>query len=181
MFIILSSRNFWRGSMKKLVVFYSLDGNTRLIAEKIAETVSADILELKPVNEITRNNFLKIFAGGKQAILKAEPELMPFVVEPENYEIIFFGTPVWAWTYSPALRTYFRDHKPVGKKVALFYCHGGGPRNFLEKFEEAVEGNELLGSIEFKDPVKNEKDKDSVRAIEWAEGILKKAGIIIEK
>ncbi len=167
--------------MKRLVVFYSLDGGTRLMAETIAESVGADILELKPVNEITRNNFMKIFAGGKQAILKAEPDLLPFGLKPENYEIIFFGTPVWAWTYSPALRTYFRDHKPVGKKVALFYCHGGGPRNFLEKFEGVVEGNELLGSIDFKDPVRHDKDKDSVRAVEWAKEILKKAGNIIEK
>ena len=119
--------------MKKLVVFYSLDGNTRLMAESVASATGADILELKPVKEITRNNFMKIFVGGKQAFTKAEPELLPFDLKPEDYDIIFFGTPVWAWTYSPALRTYFRDHKPVGKKVALFYCHGGGPRNFLEK------------------------------------------------
>ena len=167
--------------MKKLVVFYSLDGNTRLMAQAIAETVGAKMLELKPEKEITRNNFMKIFAGGKQAILKAEPELFPFDVKPEEYDLIFFGTPVWAWTYAPALRTFFRYNKPVGKKVALFYCHGGGPGNFLQKFSEAVEGNEILGSIDFKDPVRNEKEKDSVRAAEWAKEILKKAGDIVEK
>jgi len=167
--------------MKKLVVFYSLDGNTRLMAQAIAETIGAEMLELKPAKEITRNNFMKIFAGGKQAILKAEPELFPFDVKPEEYDLIFFGTPVWAWTYAPALRTFFRYNKPVGKKVALFYCHGGGPGNFLQKFSEAVEGNEILGSIDFKDPVRNEKKKDSVRAAEWAKEILKKAGNIVEK
>ena len=167
--------------MKKLVVFYSLDGNTRLMAESVASATGADILELKPVKEITRNNFMKIFVGGKQAFTKAEPELLPFDLKPEDYDIIFFGTPVWAWTYSPALRTYFRDHKPVGKKVALFYCHGGGPRNFLEKFEEAVEGNEFLGSIDFKDPVRHDKDKDIERVKGWSAEILKKAGNTIEK
>ncbi len=160
--------------MKKLVVFYSFDGNTKLMAESVASAVGADILELKPVKEITRNNFMKIFVGGKQAFTKAEPELMPFDVKPEEYDLIFIGTPVWAWTYAPALRTFFKDHKPAGKKIALFYCHGGGPRNFLEKFEEAVEGNEILGSIDFKDPVRNEKEKDYVRAGEWAKEILSK-------
>ncbi len=163
--------------MKKLVVFYSLDGNTKMMAESVAAAAGADILELKPVKEITRNNFMKILVGGKQAWSKSEPELLPFDVKPEDYDIIFFGTPVWAWTYAPALRTYFRDHKPTGKKVALFYCHGGGPRNFIEKFEEAVEGNEILGSIDFKDPLRHEKDKDIERAKDWTGMMLKAAGI----
>lgn len=34
--------------MKALVVYYSFEGNTRLIAHAIAEAVGADLLELKP-------------------------------------------------------------------------------------------------------------------------------------
>lgn len=158
--------------MKILVVYYSLDGNTKLIAESIAETVSADILELRPVKEITRNNILKIFSGGKQAITKAEPELHPFNLKPEDYDVIFLGTPVWAWTYAPALRTFFRQVKLKDKKVALFCCHGGGPRNFFEKFEEAVEGNTILGKVEFKDPIRNAKERDVQMAKDWAKLII---------
>jgi flavodoxin len=158
--------------MKMLVVFYSLDGNTRLIAEAIAETVKADLLELKPVKEITRNNFLKYFSGGKEAMTKAEPELIPFDIKPENYDVIFIGTPVWAWTYAPALRTFFKNVRLKDKKVALFCCHGGGPRNFFEKFEEAVKGNTILGKVEFKDPIRNEKERDVQMARDWAKLII---------
>ena len=35
-------------NMKNLVIFYSLEGNTRLMAETIAKEVNADILELIP-------------------------------------------------------------------------------------------------------------------------------------
>lgn len=34
--------------MKNLVVYYSLEGNTKLIAEFIAKEIGADIIELKP-------------------------------------------------------------------------------------------------------------------------------------
>ena len=78
--------------MKKLIVFYSFDGNTKLIAENIADEIGADLLELKPVKEITRNNFMKIFAGGKQAMTKAEPELLPFSIKPEDYDLILIGS-----------------------------------------------------------------------------------------
>jgi flavodoxin len=160
--------------MKTLVVFYSFDGNTKLIAEALAGEIGADVLELKPVKEITRNNFLKYFTGGKEAMTKAEPELLPFNVKPEDYNLLFIGTPVWAWTYAPALRTFFRDHKPVNKKVALFCCHGGGPGKFFEKFEEAVSGNEMVGKIEFKDPIRNQKEQDIEMAKEWAKIIIGK-------
>ncbi|MBU4486909.1 MAG: hypothetical protein KKD38_08270 [Candidatus Delongbacteria bacterium] len=40
--------------MKKLIVFYSLDGNTRMISETMASEIEADLLELKPAKEITR-------------------------------------------------------------------------------------------------------------------------------
>ena len=40
--------------MKKLVVFYSLEGNTKYIAQAIAEEIAADLLELKAVKEINK-------------------------------------------------------------------------------------------------------------------------------
>ena len=34
--------------MKKLVIFYSLEGNTAFVAEAISEAIEAEIMELKP-------------------------------------------------------------------------------------------------------------------------------------
>ncbi|MDA3886005.1 MAG: flavodoxin [Candidatus Delongbacteria bacterium] len=158
--------------MKKLVIFYSLDGNTKFISENIAEEIGADILELKPVKEITRNNFMKLFSGGKQAMLKAEPEIQPFEIDPLAYDLIFIGTPVWAWTFAPALRTFFSKVKIKNKNIGLFCCHGGGPKSIFEKLEEKLTGNIILGKIGFKDPLNHEKDKDAEDARKWARELI---------
>lgn len=34
--------------MKNLVIFYSLEGNTKLISDAIVKKTKADVLELKP-------------------------------------------------------------------------------------------------------------------------------------
>ena len=158
--------------MKKLVIFYSLDGNTKFISENIAEEIGADILELKPVKEIRRNNFMKLFSGGKQAMMKATPELQPIDKDPTEYDLIFIGTPVWAWTFAPALRTFFKDHKIENKKIGLFCCHGGGPGKIFEKMKEKLEGNTVIGEIMFKDPLKHDKENDAKKAKEWASKLI---------
>ena len=38
--------------MKKLVVYYSFEGNTKLISTAIANEIGADILELKPIMDL---------------------------------------------------------------------------------------------------------------------------------
>ena len=77
--------------MKKLINFYSFEGNTKLIAEKIAKTIDEDILELKPKKEIKTKNFMKFFWGGRQAIMNEKPSLLPLNINPDEYDIVFIG------------------------------------------------------------------------------------------
>ena len=49
--------------MKKLVVFYSYEGNTKFIAKTIAESINEDILELKPVKDMDSKGFMKFIWG----------------------------------------------------------------------------------------------------------------------
>jgi flavodoxin len=159
--------------MKKLVVFYSLDGSTRFIANIIAEKTGAELLELKPVKPISNNGMGKIIWGGRQAMKKEKPELLPLEKNPQEYDLIFIGTPVWAWTFSPALRTFFNQVKLQNKKIALFDCNGGSPKDTIEKMKAELDGNEFIGQAEFLEPIKRQ-DEGRAQAEKWVEEVEKK-------
>jgi flavodoxin len=160
--------------MKTLVVFYSLQGNTRLIAENIAQAVNADILVLKPKTDISPKGFIKYVWGGAAATMKTKPELLPWDTNIQKYDLIFIGTPVWAWTYAPALNTLFSTGSLSGKKTALFCCHGGGKGGIFAKMEKALTGNQVLGKIDFQDPLTNNTAINVGKAKEWAKEISDK-------
>jgi flavodoxin len=61
---------------KALVVYYSLEGNTRFIAENIAAEIGADIFALKTKKKLP-GGFLKYIIGGFQAVSKKTPEILP--------------------------------------------------------------------------------------------------------
>jgi flavodoxin len=77
--------------MKKLVIFYSLEGNTAFVAEAIAEAIDAEILELKPKKDLNPKSFFTFFWGGMQVVFKIKPALMELDKNIENYDILFIG------------------------------------------------------------------------------------------
>lgn len=158
--------------MKILVVYYSLSGNTKLMAEQLAQSVGADVLELKLKQDIAAKGFMKYLQGGRAAMKKEQPELLPFTQNPQEYDLLFIGTPVWAWTYTPALNTFFATSALTNKKIALFCCHGGGKGNIFEKMKEALAGNEFVGEIDFVEPAKSNTQEKLEAAKQWAEGIV---------
>ena len=158
--------------MKKLVVYYSLEGNTKFIAKSIAGAVGADILELKPKKDINPKGFLKYFHGGGQVMKKEEPELAPFGKSPQDYDVLFIGSPVWAWSYAPALATFFSSVDLKGKKIALFCCSGGGKGKTLEKMREKLTGNEIIGETDFITPIRHNKEQNGEKAKDWAKEVL---------
>jgi flavodoxin len=155
-----------------LVVYYSYEGNTRFIAEGIAKELGADIQELKPIKDIKSRGFSKYMWGGRQVVTKKRPELQPLERKPENYEVIFIGTPVWAFTFAPALRTFFSEHPLKAKKVALFMCHGGGPKEAMAKMESELQGNIIIGKLDLPHVLEKEAELKKKRAIDWAKKCL---------
>ncbi len=158
--------------MKALVVYYSFESNTRLIAHAIAEATGADLLELKPKKEIGTHGFMKYVWGGRQVVLKRKPALLPLEKHPQDYDLLFIGTPVWAYSYSPPIRTFFSTANLSGKKIALFCCHGGDKRRTLEKMRESLSGNDIVGEIDFVEPLSRDTDASVRRARDWARNII---------
>ncbi len=52
-----------------LVIYYSLEGNTELVATELAEKLDADILAVKPLKDIDAGGFGKYFWGGSQVVM----------------------------------------------------------------------------------------------------------------
>jgi flavodoxin len=161
--------------MKKvLVVYYSLTGNTKLIAEAIAESINSDILELKPVKELDAEGGSKYFWGGYQATMKIKPKLKPFDINPFEYDLIILGTPVWAWTYTPPIHSFLSKFDLSGKNVALWTCSDGDGVRAMNKFKKALKKANILGEIRFKAPKQRSSESPKKEAANWARDILQK-------
>jgi len=159
--------------MKKAVIFYSYEGNTKFMAESIAKEIEADLIELKPKNEKKSKGFMKYFWGGRAVMRNIKPELLPLNKDIQEYDVLFIGTPVWAFSYAPALNSFLSENQFIGKKIGLFCCHGGGKGNVFKNMKEALENNKILGEADFFEPFKKETEAKVKKAKDWAVGIVK--------
>jgi len=156
--------------MKKLVIYYSLDGNTRFIAENIARSSQADILELKTEINLPTSSFGKHFVGGGMVFKRETPALLPFDKNPADYDVIIIGTPVWAFNFTPPIRSLLNQYKIIGKKIALFCCCNGMPGKTIPNMKKLLPGNEFIGEKVFIKTLKN-KDFSEKEALEFAKTI----------
>ena len=105
--------------MTYLVVYYSRTGNNRTIAESIANKLSADIDEI--VDKKNRQGRLNWLLAGKDSRSGKLTEI-EYQKNPQDYDTIIIGAPIWAWSPIPPLRTYLQEVDLSGKRVAFFIC-----------------------------------------------------------
>ncbi|MFW9827494.1 MAG: flavodoxin family protein [Candidatus Thorarchaeota archaeon] len=160
--------------VKSLVVYYSLTGNTKAIGETIAKSIDADILELKPVKELKAEGRMKYFWGGFQAIIKHKPKLEPIDLNLDEYDLIFMGSPVWAWRQSPPINSFLKKFDLSGKNLALWMCAGGDGIKAMRRFKEMVSVANILGDVCFQEPIQKELEVVKEKAIGWARENLQK-------
>ncbi len=154
--------------MKALVLYYSFSGNTRLIAEAVAKELNADLEELKPVKPLNASGAWYVMWGLRQLVSQSKPPLLPPEHDPDAYDRIVIGTPVWSYTVTPPIRTFLDEHPFNGKKIALFCCHGGNYGKTLEDMKNALTGNEIIGTADFYDPLKHNTAGNCQKAAAWA-------------
>ena len=141
--------------MKTLVVYYSLEGNTEYVAEKIREAVGADLLKLVPKKVYHDKGFAKFFWGGKSAVMAEKPELEAYDVDLTGYERIIFGFPVWASNFTPPLRTFIESNADglKGSKFSAYACQSGsGAEKALAKLAKCIGIDDFDETAVFIDP-----------------------------
>lgn len=154
--------------LKILIIYYSFEGSTRLVAEAMASAAGADLLPITPQKEMSSRGFSKYFWGSSQVMMKRKPKLQPFPLNPREYDLIFIGTPVWAWTFSPPVGTLLNEIDFGTKKTALFCCHGGQKGKTIEHMKEKLAHSQVMGETDFIEPVKKNTESAVEKAKAWA-------------
>ena len=126
--------------MKKLVVYYSLSGNTKMIAEMIQTFWHTDIAKIKTTIPYP-TNFDAIVEQGKDEVERHYlPAIEKLKVNISDYDTIIIGTPTWWYTMSPAVLAFLSQNNWSGKTVSLFQTHGGGEGHTLKGMETICKG-----------------------------------------
>lgn len=143
----------WAGP-RLLVVFYSLYGNTRFIATRIAAAGRGDLLVLQP-KLLAKPPGLLGPAKNAQVLMGEKPALLPFRKDPEEYDLLIIGTPVWGLTCAPPLRSFLAEQNLRRQKIALFCCHSGRPGDAIALVSSGLSGNTILGEASFCEPLRD--------------------------
>jgi flavodoxin len=139
--------------MKSVIIYYSLTGNTCLVAKMIAERLGSDLIRLKPEKEIPSDKSSKYFLGGKSVLFDEKPKLLNDDIKLDGYDTVIIGTPIWARSFASPVNTFLSDYGIKDKLVYLFATHGAGTTSekCFMKMKEKLSRNIIKGTAEFED------------------------------
>lgn len=144
--------------MKALIIYYSRTGTTRKVAESLARELDAEMEEI--VDLKNRKGPIGYIIGGRDAMKKQLTMIKPIDKKPSKYDLIIIGSPVWAWTMTPAIRSYLHQNRPFlkGKRIAAFCTMGGsGDEQLFDAIGEMLDSKIIATlSLLTKEVVKDE-------------------------
>ncbi|MFX0104280.1 MAG: flavodoxin family protein [Candidatus Hodarchaeota archaeon] len=110
--------------MNSLLIFYSRKGRTRKVAELISSSLNCEYEEI--IDTKKRTGFIiGFFKCGYAATREKLTKIKKFQKNPELYDLIILGTPIWNSRMTPAIRTYISNNLSKLKNVAFFCTEGG--------------------------------------------------------
>lgn len=116
---------------KSLVVYFSASRETKQTAMQLANFIHADIEEIIPESQYTIAdlNWRNKNSRSSQEMMNenSRPKLKKMQYNPQNYDLIFIGYPIW-WGVEPRIiDTYIEQQDLSNKKIFLFATSGGSP------------------------------------------------------
>lgn len=153
---------------KKLVAYFSASGVTAKAAKILAETVGAEIYEIKPETPYTNADLNWHNKQSRSSVEMNDPSFRPAIVDQDanikEFNVVFIGFPIWWYVAPTIINTFLESYDFSGKVIVPFATSGGsGFGETVEKLRPSVseqtiwkDGKLLNGKL----------DKDSLAA--WA-------------
>lgn len=124
--------------MKALIIYYSFGGNTEKIAKMIEKETGADVLKIDTAEPYIGSYNETVEQGQREISSGFLPELKPFNADFDKYGTVIIGSPVWWYTYAPAMHSFLSKVNLSGKTVYPFATNGGWIGHTFEDFAAAL-------------------------------------------
>lgn len=105
--------------MRILIVLYSFTGNNRLLAQRLAERLHAEVVEVQEPHQRTMFTILLDLAFQRSG------RIVPPTVDPQGYDHLLFLAPLWNRHIATPMRAAMRQLAPrLGSYCFVTLCGG---------------------------------------------------------
>lgn len=139
-------------------VGYIEKGNTKILAEMIAERTHGDLFEIKTVKPYPKEYRPATEVAKQEKEENARPEIVGELPDLSKYDVVFLGYPIW-WSDMPMPVYTFLDRENFAGKIILPFCthEGSGLSDTQRSIADVTkadvrEGFALQGHIAQKSP-----------------------------
>jgi flavodoxin len=142
--------------MRSLVVYHSLSGTTRKVAERAARALAADLAEVRTPRYA--RGLLGFMRAGRDSWTGRLPPIEVSGGSPEGYDFILVMGPVWVAHASTPIRAYLAQNCGKFRRLAFVLTCGNSAssRAFQEMGELAGRKPDAAFSIRERD-IKNQE------------------------
>ncbi len=109
-------------------------GNTRIVAEKIAELTGSELFRIHPVKAYPENYRETLEIARKELGEHARPPLAETVQDIGAYDMVYLGYPIWWGVMPMPVLTFLDSYDFSGKKIAPFCTHEGSGLGMSERY-----------------------------------------------
>lgn len=122
---------------KTLVAYFSASGVTARVAKEMAESVGADLYEIRPAEPYTSADLNWMDKKSRSTVEMNDPASRPAIAEQvqdmAQYDTVFVGFPVWWYVEPRIVDTFLESYDFSGKTLIPFATSGGSGIGKAEK------------------------------------------------
>ena len=113
--------------MKNLVLYFSVYGTAKIVAEEIAKQTGAELVEIEPAvpYDSNRDHYNALAAYAKKEHDEDQRPAIKNDIDISGYDNIFIGYPMWWYTFPMIIYTLFDKYDFAGKTIIPFNTHMG--------------------------------------------------------
>ncbi len=133
---------------KGLVAYFSASGNTKKIAEMVAEEGGFDLHEIAPEKEYTKADLNWMDKKSRSSVEMNDKTFRPAIKKSDldisGYDKILIGFPIWWYVAPTIINTFLEAYDFAGKQVILFATSGGsGFGNTVKELQPSAPDAEI--------------------------------------
>ncbi len=113
---------------KKLVAYFSASGVTAALAQRLANSMGADLFEIEPSQKYTDADLNWMDKKSRSSVEMNDKSFRPSIAnkveDMDQYDTIYVGFPIWWYVAPTIINTFLEQYDLSGKTIVPFATSG---------------------------------------------------------